>query len=197
MRGVGSHACRSAPVAAPGDTAAPGSYDASTVDDVQRDIADRLALRRLVDTYARDVDHRDSDAVALLFAPTGRLVAHFDPGAPGSPTIRTGREEIRGALVDGLARYLGTTHVVGGQVVGLGAGGDRDRATGETTCLAHHVYERAGERRLLVMAVRYHDEYVRTTGDDGGGPGGEGGVWCFAQRQLHVDWRDDRPVAQR
>jgi hypothetical protein len=165
-------------------------YDASTVDDVQRDLADRLALRRLVDTYARDVDRRDTDAVADLFGPAGRLVAHFDPGAPGSPNVRTGRDAIRGALVDGLARYLGTTHVVGGQVVDLGVDGDIDRATGETTCLAHHVYDAHGERRLLVMAVRYHDDYERAAAATPMG-------WWFAQRELHFDWRDDRPLAQR
>ena len=157
------------------------------MDDVQHDLADRLALRRLVDTYARDVDRRDTDAVAMLFGPAGRLVAHFSPGAPGSPTVRTGRDDIRLALVDGLARYLGTTHVVGGQVVDIGVDGDGDRARGDTTCLAHHVYDRQGERRLLVMAVRYVDDYERSPA----------GGWQFAQRELHFDWRDDRPLAQR
>jgi hypothetical protein len=152
------------------------------VDRAEGDVAARVALRFLVDTYARDVDRRDTDAVAALFSAQGRLVAHFYSSPDGSPTVRTGRDEIAAALVAGLDRYLGTTHVVGGQVLDI----EGDRARGETVCLAHHVYERDGERRLLVMAVRYQDEFVR-----------ESGTWRFAERQLRLDWRDDRPMTER
>jgi len=147
----------------------------------EHDLADRQALRELVDTYARFVDRRDTAAVAGLFSPDGRLVSHFGP-AGSTPLVHVGRAAIGAALVEGLARYLGTTHVVGGQVLAL----EGDRASGETICLAHHVYLRGDERRMLVLAVRYHDEYVRF-----------GGSWCFGERQLHLDWRDDRPLAER
>jgi uncharacterized protein (TIGR02246 family) len=152
------------------------------VDEPERDVAARVALRLLVDTYACHVDRRDTDAVAELFTEDGRLIAHFYSGPDGSVPVRAGRAEIRAALVAGLERYLGTTHVVGGQVVDV----DGDHATGETVCLAHHVYERDGDRRLLVMAVRYGDTFVR-----------ESGTWRFAERQLRLDWRDDRPMAER
>jgi hypothetical protein len=154
------------------------------VDQAQRDLTARMALRQLVDAYARHVDRRDTEAVAQLFSATGRLVAHFYLGPDGSPNVRQGRDEIGAALVAGLERYLGTTHVVGGQVVELDP--DGSRALGETVCLAHHVYERDGERRLLVMAVRYEDDYVF-----------ESGAWRFASRQLRLDWRDDRAMTER
>jgi hypothetical protein len=152
------------------------------VDRAEGDVAARVALRLLVDTYSRDVDRRHTDAVAALFSAQGRLVAHFYSSPDGSPTVRTGRAEIAAALVAGLERYLGTTHVVGGQVLDI----EGDRAGGETVCLAHHVYERDGERRLLVMAVRYQDSFVC-----------ESGTWRFAERQLRLDWRDDRPMTER
>ncbi len=152
------------------------------VDEGHHDMAARVALRLLVDTYACHVDRGDADAVAGLFTADGRLVAHFHPGGDGSPTVRTGRADLVAALVAGLDRYLQTTHVVGGQVLEL----DGERARGETVCLAHHVYERHGVRRLLVMAVRYQDEFVC-----------ESGTWRFAERQLRLDWRDDRPMAER
>jgi len=141
------------------------------------DTADRLALRRLVDSYASGVDHRDVAGVTGLFTAEGELVAQFHRGEDGIPVVRSGHDDITGALEEGLRRYVATTHVVGGQVVDV----DGDKARGETTCLAHHVYERAGERRLLVMAIRYHDDFVRA-----------GGAWRFARRDLHLDWRDDR-----
>jgi SnoaL-like domain len=154
------------------------------VDRAQKDLAARVALRVLVDTYARDVDRRDTEAVAGLFSAEGRLVAHFQFDPDARPVVRRGRTEIAAALVAGLRPYVGTTHVVGGQVLDIDV--DAGRAGGETVCLAHHVYERDGERRLLVMAVRYQDDYVC-----------ESGVWRFAERQLRLDWRDDRPLAER
>jgi hypothetical protein len=154
------------------------------VDETSVEVTARVALRLLVDTYARDVDRRDTGAVARLFSADGRLIAHFYTGPNGTSPVRTGRAEIAAALVAGLERYLTTTHVVGGQVVEIDSAGGH--ASGETVCLAHHIYERDGLRRLLVMAVRYQDEYVC-----------ESGTWRFAERQLRLDWRDDRPVAER
>jgi hypothetical protein len=147
-------------------------------------VAARLALRHLVDTYAREIDRKDTAAVAGLFTEHGTLVAHFHRAPDGSPVVRRGRAEIATVMVAGLRPYLGTTHVVGGQVLDLDVA--HGRARGETVCLAHHLYERDGARRLLVMAVRYEDDYEC-----------ESGVWRFAQRQLRLDWRDDRPVAER
>lgn len=150
--------------------------------DAIRTVEDRLALRGLVDRYASAVDRRDVPGAAALFSAEGRLVAHFGPGTDDDPVVRTGRDDVAAALEAGLARYQATTHLVGGHVVEL----DGDTAAGETTCLAHHVYDRAGERRLYVIAVRYADRYER-------GPGG----WLFAERRLRLDWSDDRPLVGR
>ncbi len=152
------------------------------MDDEQRMVADRAALRDLVDAYARHVDRRDAEAVASLFTADGRLVSRLHDGADGVPIVRCGRDEIAAALVAGLARYITTTHVVGGQVVTI----DGDGAAGDTVCLAHHVYDSAGARRMLVMAVRYSDTFARH-------PGG----WGFAERRLSLDWRDDRSMDDR
>jgi hypothetical protein len=144
------------------------------------EVAARLALRSLVDSYALYVDRAQPAAAAALFSEDARFVAHFYTDRRGEPVVRRGRAEITAALEAGLARYLATTHVVGGHVVELAG----TRAQGETVCLAHHVYARHGATRFLVMAVRYEDEYVY-----------EAGTWRFASRQLRVDWRDDRLFA--
>jgi uncharacterized protein (TIGR02246 family) len=145
-------------------------------------VADRLALRSLADAYAQAVDRGDAAAVAGLFTDDGRLVSRLQyPGGDGE-LVRQGRDEIASAIGAGLERYLRTTHVVGGQVVAV----DGARATGETVCLAHHVYDQGGVRRLLVMAVRYTDTYVRA-----------GGRWLFAERRLDLDWRQDSALEDR
>lgn len=60
---------------------------------------------------------------------------------------------------------------------------DGDRATGESYCLAHHVYSADGERKLMVASLRYHDTFVK-----------EEGTWRFAGRRLYVDWTETRTV---
>ena len=139
----------------------------------------RFELRELVDSYALGVDRKQVREVAALFTAEGRLVTTFGPGTPETPVVRTGTDDITAALTEGLARYLCTTHIVGAHRAVVTA----DSVTGETSCLAHHVYERAGERRLLVMAVRYEDCFAL-----------QSGRWRFAERRLSVDWRTDTPL---
>jgi hypothetical protein len=152
------------------------------VDEAQQLVADRVALRELVDSYAQQVDRRQAASVAALFTAEGRLVSRLHQAAGEAPIVRRGRHEIAAALVAGLDRYIATTHVVGGQVVSI----DGDTATGDAVCLAHHVYESHGSRRMLVMAVRYSDTFARQA--DG---------WGFAERQLQLDWREDRIMEDR
>lgn len=152
------------------------------MDEAQQRVADRVALRELVDSYAQHVDRRQAASVAALFTADGRLVSRLHQAASEAPIVRRGRHEIAAALVAGLDRYVATTHVVGGQVVSI----DGDAATGDAVCLAHHVYESHGSRRMLVMAVRYTDTFARQA---------EG--WGFAERQLHLDWREDRIMEDR
>ena len=126
---------------------------------------------------------RDTDAVARLFTADGRLVAHFHPGARrvahGAHRSHRDRRRAGGGLGP-LPRRRRTWWVARSST------STDERARGETVCLAHHVYERDGVRRLLVMAVRYQDDFVC-----------ESGTWRFAERQLRLDWRDDRPMAER
>ena len=142
--------------------------------DVVRDLLDRDALRRLVERYATAVDHRDLAGAAGCFLPEGRLTV--GGGAP-----LEGRDAIVGAL-GRLARYEVTAHLLGHSNHAV----DGERATGESWCRAHHVYEESGVRRDRVMEIRYVDRYVRS---------GEG--WRIEDRHLVVDWLEDRPLEVR
>jgi hypothetical protein len=139
-----------------------------------QDLLDRDALRRLVEAYATAVDHREPVVAAGCFLPEGRLTVSNGPPLEG-------RDAIVGAL-GRLERYEVTAHLLGhsNHVV------DGDRASGESWCRAHHVYEDGGVRRDWVMEIRYLDRYVR--GDDG---------WRIEDRHLVVDWLEDRPLEVR
>jgi hypothetical protein len=141
------------------------------------DTDDLVALRRVVDEYARGVDRREPDAVAALFRDNGRLeIYEGDPDRVEPVRVRTGGEEIATALA-GLDKYDVTTHFLGQQRVDL----DGDRATSETYCIAHHIYEVDGQRHDHVLSIRYLDDFRR----DASG-------WLIERRRLAIDWSDER-----
>ena len=59
---------------------------------------------------------------------------------------------------------------------------DGDRATGESYCIAHHLFTEDGERNLMIAWLRYHDTFVK-----------QDNAWLFAGRNLYVDWTETRP----
>ena len=133
-------------------------------------IEDRLALQDLSARYARAVDRRDYAGFVALFAANGVLC--------GPGYAMTAHAEIeRGIRL--IEQYETTQHCVHNQLVEVRG----DSASGETYCVARHLYERDGVKRKLDMGVRYQDEYTR-----------EAGAWRFTRRELVLDWTQDLPL---
>jgi hypothetical protein len=146
------------------------------------DTADRAAIRGLVDAWARHADRREPAQQAALFTDDGRVTVYMgEPDAAQPETtepvqVVTGRAELEEAFA-ALRRYDATTHFNGQHTVTL----DGDRATGETYCLAYHLWTSDGQRTLMIMSIRYLDVFARHDGQ-----------WRFAERQLITDWTDRR-----
>jgi len=137
---------------------------------------DRLAIRELVDGYAFCADTRDAEGQKALFTEDTHFVVYMDgEGSDATDDLR-GRESLT-PVFDALNAYEVTMHFNGQSSVAL----DGDRATGETYCLAHHVYSEDGERKLMIAALRYQDSFVKTDG-----------TWRFAERRLYVRWIETR-----
>jgi len=138
---------------------------------------DRVALRDLVEAYARCADRIDGEGLASLFVPEGvlRIVRR---GVEEEPVQRTGREEIATAIKR-LDRYVATMHFVGNHYVTV----DGDTGTGEAYCVAHHLVGESGSQIDHVMIIRYQDQYRR-----------EADGWKIAVRELRVDWTEERTV---
>jgi ketosteroid isomerase-like protein len=138
--------------------------------------ADRLAIRELVDAYADCADRRDAEAQKALFTEDTHFVVYM--GGQGSePTqVLDGREALT-PVFDDLNRYQATMHFNGQSTISL----DGDGATGESYCVAHHLFTDDGERKLMVAWLRYGDTFVKLDG-----------AWLFAERNLYVDWTETR-----
>ena len=139
---------------------------------------DHAEIVSLVHAWAHHADRREPRPQAELFVPDGVVLVF-----PGDPDTHEPVQTIQGhdALADSflvLNQYDVTSHVTAQSAIRL----DGDRATGETYCVAYHVFTQDGERTLLTMSIRYLDTFARTA--DG---------WRFAERRLVMDWIDQRP----
>ena len=138
--------------------------------------ADRLAIRELFDAYAHCADRRDAEGQKALFTEDTGFLVYMD-GEGSEPTQELNGREALTPVFDDLNRYEATTHFNGQSTIAL----EGDRATGESYCLAHHLYREDGERKLMVASLRYLDTFVKADG-----------AWLFAERKLYVDWTETR-----
>ncbi len=141
------------------------------------EVADRVAIRELVDAYAHCADRRDAEGQKSLFTQDTRFVVYME-GQGSEPTqVLDGREALT-PVFEALNNYQATMHFNGQSTIAF----EGDRATGESYCIAHHLFSEDGERRLMVAFLRYHDTFVKVDGS-----------WLFAERKLYVDWTETRP----
>jgi hypothetical protein len=141
-------------------------------------LTDRLAIRELIDAYSHCADRRDAAGQVALFTQDAYVAVY-----EGEPDNHKPIQELHGRdqLIVGfgeLRKYDVTMHFNGQSTITL----DGDRATGETYCLAHHLWMEGGRRILMVMGIRYYDVILR-----------QSDRWLFAERKLITDWVDRRP----
>jgi hypothetical protein len=143
------------------------------------EMADRLAIRELVDAYAYCADRRDATGQMALFTPDTHFVVYMDAKSAIPSQELRGRESLA-PVFENLNSYKATMHFNGQSTVQL----DGSRATGVSYCLAHHVAAQGGIESLMVAAIRYLDTFVK-----------QEGRWYFAERKLMVDWIETRPLS--
>src|SRR6266700_4827018 len=136
--------------------------------------AGRLEMRELVDAYAHCADRRDAEGQKALFTEDTHFVVYMD-GQGSEPTqVLDGREALT-PVFDDLNRYQATMHFNGQSTIAL----DGERATGESYCIAHHLFTDEGERKLMVAHLRCEDTFAKLDG-----------AWLLAERNLYVDWTE-------
>jgi hypothetical protein len=139
--------------------------------------ADRLAIRELVDAYAHCADRRLAEQQKALFTEDTHFVVYMEGRGTEPTQVLDGRESLT-PVFDDLNRYQATQHFNGQSTVWL----DGDRATGESYCIAHHLFADDGGRKLMIAHLRYGDTFVKVDG-----------AWLFRKRNLYVDWIETKP----
>jgi hypothetical protein len=142
--------------------------------------ADRLEIRELIEAYAHCADRRNAKGQMSLFTPDTHFVVFMNTKDPTPSQELHSREALAPVFAD-LNKYDATTHFVGQSTIFTLTA---DRATGEAYCLAHHITLEGGKRRLMLASLRYLDTFVKMDG-----------AWLFAERQLYVDWLEERALS--
>jgi SnoaL-like domain len=148
----------------------------TTTEITPAELADRLAIRELFDAYAHCADRRDAEGQKSLFAENTHFVVYMN-GQGTEPTQVLDSREALTPVFDALNNYQATMHFNGQSTVVI----DGDRATGESYCIAHHLFTDGGERKLMIAYLRYQDTFAKIDG-----------TWLFAERNLYVDWTETR-----
>lgn len=140
-------------------------------------VADRQAIRNLVDQYAYCADTRDAQGQMALFTEDTRFIIFMDAKSPEPTQIINKRANLF-PVFDNLNTYRATMHFNGqSTVLQL----NDDTATGITYCIAHHQTIKDGVQTLMIANIKYHDSFVK-----------QNGKWLFAERKLMVDWIENR-----
>jgi ketosteroid isomerase-like protein len=144
------------------------------------EVADRLAIRELIEAYAHCADRRDANGQMSLFTADTHFVVYMNAKDLKPSQELHSREALAPVFAD-LNKYAATMHFVGqSAILSLTS----DRGTGEAHCLAHHLTVDGEKRKLMVAALRYYDTFVKLDGS-----------WLFAERLLYVDWIEERPLS--
>jgi hypothetical protein len=109
------------------------------------EVADRLAIRELIEAYAHCADRRDADGQMSLFTADTHFVVYMNSKDPKPSQELHSREALAPVFAE-LNKYAATMHFVGqSTILSLTS----DRGTGEAYCLAHHLTV-DGEKRKLI-----------------------------------------------
>lgn len=149
--------------------AAPAAI-AQNADSARQELADRAALKRLVDTFSNLADTKEADAQARLFTDSAVVVSCH--GKEMTSSIK-GREELARRFRAFLDRFDTVYHMNGQQTVDIHG----DTATGTAYCLVVLVGEENGRQTMTTHGVRYCDEYAR-----------QNGTWLISKRTSHFEW---------
>lgn len=118
-------------------------------------MADRLAIRHLVDGYADCADRGDAAGQIALFTEDAEFMVYAEPGNP-LPTQRLRGRAALTAISEQLATYQATMHINGQSTLQITGG----CASGVTPCQIHCLKTDGTARIVTITAVRYLDSYI-------------------------------------
>ena len=147
-----------------------------------QELADKAAIRELVDRYSILADQKQAQKQADMFSKSAVLETYRrTPEAEKGQLMSKleGPANIGQAFEKFLKNFETVYHFNGQSVVELNG----DKATGIAYCTVNLVRNANGKRTMQNIGIHYYDEYVR-----------ENGKWLFARRTTIFDWETTREL---
>lgn len=135
-----------------------------------QEIADRIALKSLVDTFSNLADTKEIDEQVQLFTEDAEVISY--QGEKQTSHLKD-RKELAERFKAFLDQFTTVYHINGQQTVKI----DGDKATGIAYAQVVLVSEKDGKKTMRTQGVRYNDEYER-----------KNGKWLISRRISHFEW---------
>jgi ketosteroid isomerase-like protein len=142
------------------------------------EVADRDAIRDLIDAYAFCADTRDAEGQMALFTEDTLFRVFMDERQTEPSQVVCSRKELA-PIFENLNTYVATMHFNGQSKITLSG----DTAIGTTYCFAHHLTIDGDDKKLMVAAIRYSDDFIKINNR-----------WFFKKRDLKVAWIETKPL---
>ncbi|MDG2004663.1 MAG: nuclear transport factor 2 family protein [Novosphingobium sp.] len=133
---------------------------------------DIAALNQLAYRYAAAVDACDMDMFKSVFTQDARLRA-YNPGQTEPFNDIRGHDELVKVNEIMATMFDGTMHTMTNHLVTI----DGDTASGQVLCIARHIPK--GEDNVLIITLRYEDDYARSAGE-----------WKICDRHIRFLWAE-------
>lgn len=143
------------------------------MDPAVQHLVDRQDIVDLTIAYTFALDTKAWDELDDVFVPDA--TAHLTEELAG-------RDAIKARVRRALENLDISQHLVGNHQIRI----DGDRATGRCYLQAQHVREAAPGPPNFIVAGRYDDRYVRTSGG-----------WRIERRELSIMWTEGNPAVAR
>src|SRR5947199_6751752 len=113
------------------------------------EVADRLAIRDLIEAYAHCADRRDAKGQMSLFTPDTHFVVYMNAKDPKPSQELNSREALAPVFAD-LNKYAATMHFLGQTTILTLT---NERGTGETYCMPHHLTVDGNKRGFRLTPI--------------------------------------------
>lgn len=139
-----------------------------------QEIADRMALKDLVDTFSNLADTKEIDEQVQLFTEDAEVISYQ---GDRQTSHLSGRKELAERFKTFLDQFTTVYHINGQQTVKI----DGNKATGIAYAQVVLVSEKNGKKTMRTQGVRYNDEYER-----------KNGKWLISRRISHFEWSKEQ-----
>lgn len=140
------------------------------------EIADKLAIKEVVDRFSILADTKEVDKQVLLFTENATVETFINGKSTG---VISGRKQIGEAFSGFLNRFETVYHLNGQQVVNI----EGNTAKATSYCLVVLIANDNGKKTKTTFGIYYNDDFAK-----------QNNVWLITKRKSNFTWQTVEPL---